>query len=159
MPIIVISSSNAIQDIEYAFSLWATDYIGKDIRYKELEIRVFHWYREYCLNKIGTKQALYDYHGLKYIPIKNEYTYKWNIIELSKSLKYIFSLFYTEQEKLLSEEYLIEKIWWYREDGEAKSALRVSLMRLRDALEKYQLWEWIETARWEGYIFRYPKKS
>lgn len=155
IPIIVISSSDNLHDIEYAFSIWATDYMGKDIRYKELEVRLFHWYREYCMSNISTKKWVASYYGLRFIQSSNEYMYNNNIIEFTKNMKYLFSLFFNEREKLLSDLYLIEKIWWYNEKVDMKNRLRVNIKRLRLLLGEYGLSSWIRNDWWEGYIFKY----
>jgi len=155
IPIIVISSSDTINDIEYAFSLGATDYMGKDIRYKELEIRVFHWYREYCMSNSNKRRWALFYHDLEYSQSKNEYLYNGKIIEFTKTTKYIFSLFFNEREKLLSDAYIIEKVWWYLERVDMKNTLRVNIRRLRGTLEEYGISHWLQNDWWEWYIFKY----
>ncbi len=157
IPIIVISSSDNINDIEYAFSLGATDYMGKDIRYKELEIRVFHWYREYCMSGPNKRRWALSYHDLEYSQSKNEYLYNGKIIEFTKTAKYIFSLFFNEREKLLSDAYIIEKVWWYNEKLDMKNTLRVNIRRLRATLEEYGISHWLRNDWWEGYIFKYRR--
>lgn len=155
IPIIVISSSDNIHDIEYAFSLWATDYMWKDIRYKELEVRLFHWYREYCMPNTNKKKWVLTYHGIEFIQSRNEYIYNKEIIEFTKNMKYLFSLFFNEREKLLTDDYLIEKVWWYHEHLDMKNTLRVNIRRLRATLEEYSISHWLRNDWWEGYIFKY----
>lgn len=155
VPIIVISSSDTINDIEYSFSLGATDYMGKDIRYRELEVRLFHWYREYCMGSIGKKRWALTYHGIEYSQSKNEYLYNGKIISFTKTAKYLFSLFFNEQEKLLTDEYIIEKVWWYHEQLDMKNTLRVNIRRLRATLDEYDISHWLHNDWWEGYIFKY----
>jgi len=155
IPIIVISSSDTINDIEYSFSLGATDYMGKDIRYKELEVRLFHWYREYCMGSMSKKRWALSYHGLEYSQSKNEYLYNGKIINFTKTAKYLFSLFYSEREKLLTDEYIIEKVWWYHEQLDMKNTLRVNIRRLRGTLEESGISHWLRNDWWEGYIFKY----
>lgn len=157
IPIIVISSSDTIDNIEYAFSLWATDYMGKDIRYKELEVRLFHWYREYCMWSLSDKRWALSYHDLVFSTLKNEYLYKWEVIQFTKTMKYIFSIFFNEREELLPDGYLIEKIWWYSDWADMKNTLRVNIRRLRHILGKYKIDHWIITNWWEWYMFAYSE--
>ena len=157
IPIIVISSSDSIHDIEYAFSIWATDYMGKDIRYKELEVRLFHWYREYCMSNTNKKKWALTYHGLEFIQSRNEYIYNNRVLDFTKNMKYLFSLFFNEREKLLSDSYLIEKIWWYNEKIDMKNRLRVNIKRLRLLLWDYWLSSWLQNDWGEGYVFKYSE--
>jgi DNA-binding response OmpR family regulator len=157
MPIIVISSSDTIADIEYAFSLGATDYMGKDIRYKELEVRLFHWYREYCMSSKNKKRWALSYYGLEFAQSRNEYLYKGKIIEFTKTMKYLFSLFFNERWELLTDEYIIEKVWWYHEHLDMKNTLRVNIKRLRLILWEYGISHWLKTDWGEWYIFSYSE--
>ena len=158
-PIIVISSSDTIADIEYAFSLGATDYMGKDIRYRELEVRIFHWYREYCMASLTKKKWAYAYHGLEYAQSKNEYLYAGTPIRFTKTAKYLFSLFFIEKEKLLTDDYIIEKVWWYIENADMKNTLRVNIKRLRQTLDEYWIWHWLKNDWGEWYIFKYSEEK
>lgn len=155
IPIIVISSSDTIHDIEYSFSLGATDYIGKDIRYQELEVRVFHWYREYCMKTTSNRRWSISYHELEFSQSKNDYLYKGKVINFTKVAKYIFSLLFNEREKLLSDDYIIEKVWWYNEEIDMGNTLRVNIKRLRSTLESYGISHWLQNEWWEWYIFKY----
>lgn len=155
LPIIVISSSDTIDNIEYAFSLGATDYMGKDIRYRELEVRLFHWYKEYCMSTAAKKRWALNYHGLEFSQTKNEYLYKWKVLNFTKATKYIFSLFFNWREKLIPDDYIIEKVWWYNDELDMKNTLRVNIKRLRTLLEEYGISHWLRTDWGEGYIFGY----
>lgn len=154
MPIVVISGFSDIDRLREAFEYWASDYIVKPIRLKELELRVSNWFKNYCLSKLTSawKGNVYHYKELSYHLDKNEFYFKRTHIPLTKNNKYILSLFFTSPERLLRESFLVEKIWWDICITVDRN-LRVSILRLKNSLSPFGLDTWIHNIRWEGYIF------
>lgn len=152
IPIIVISGYDDLSYLEKAFFLWASDYIIKPFRLNELEIRVQKWLSLYFYPDLSCYDEL-NYFWLKYNFSKNEFSYEWKILKLSKKAKYLLLLFLSEPEILLDENYLVEKIW-----GDVSYIidrnLRVSIFRLKNMLKPYNLDLWINNVRWEWYIIK-----
>ncbi len=152
IPVIVVSWYDELSYLEKAFSVWANDYITKPFRFRELEIRVFKWFAIYFYSDLKATENI-KYFWLEYCMQTNEFYYNWKILNLTKSNKYLLSLFLSNREILLKENYLIEKIW-----GDISCIiernLRVSILRLKRALEKHCLDSWICNIRGEGYILK-----
>lgn len=99
------------QRIEDGFNSGANDYIIKPFRLKELEIRVMKWFKTYFLSIYFGNDEIIEYGDLKYNISENQFYYKNNSIKLTKKNKYILSILLSQPEKLLTNTYLIEKIW------------------------------------------------
>ncbi len=153
IPIIVISGQEKIDMIERAFSLGASDYISKSIRLSEIRVRVIYWFKRYYLKALHMSNDSYVYRNLLYDIEKNMFYHDNIIMNLSRSNKYILGIFMMNAEKVLSESYLIEKIWWDYEDLSSERNLRVAIARLRKILEEYGIKKSIESIYGEGYIF------
>ncbi len=157
VPIIVISGRDDLSKIQWAFSLWANDYIIKWIRMKELELRIIHWFRYYHLWKMNLNEnSLYEYWKLSYNMERNEFSLDETRIQLTKSNKIMLSIFFTHAEKLLSETFLVSKFWWDI-SFEMRRNIRIHVFRLRWALSPYGIHEWLRTIHGEGYMFSQTK--
>lgn len=152
-PIIVISWINEIDWLRKAFDLWANDYIIKPIRFKELEIRILNFYKNYYFLKLKDCSNKYIYKDLFYDLNLNDFFYKNKKILLTKNSKYILSLFFANPEKLLSENYLTQKIWW-DVCFLVNRNLRVNILRLKKSLSPFWLDKRIQNIRWEWYILQ-----
>ncbi len=156
IPIIVISGYDDIDKLRYAFSLWISDYIIKPVRLRELEVRVLNWFHAYYSNKLSHSEKVFSYKNFSYNIDQNNFYYKWEYIPLSKNNKYILSLFFSQPEKILTEEYLCEKLWWditYSWDRN----IRINILRLKQKLAIYWLDACIQNIRSEWYIFSEKK--
>lgn len=151
-PIIVISWRWEIDTLRKAFDLWASDYIIKPMRLKELELRVINWFRQYNFLGIRLAWKIYNLGNLEYDLDKNEFYKNWNKLKLTRTNKYLLSVFFSHSWKILRDEFLREKIWWDRTTIVERN-LRVSILRLKQSLEEYGLSNWITNIRGEGYIF------
>ena len=153
IPIVVISGYDDIEKLRYAFSLGISDYIIKPVRLKELEVRVMNWFHSYYSTKLAYTGKVFSYGAMTYNIDQNKFYYSDNYIPLSKNEKYILSLFFSHPEKILSENYLCEKIW-----GDVvcieKRNIRVSIMRLKKKLAIYHLDTWIKNIHSEWYLFQ-----
>lgn len=151
IPIVIISSFSDINWLKNAFDNWANDYIIKPFRLKELELRINRWYKSYFCSMCYNNKDLIEYNWLSYDLQKNEFSYNWKIIKLSKKIKYLLSIFIWYREKLLTEEFLINKIWWDI-DLENNRNLRINILRLKKWLNPFWIDKWIKNIRWEWYI-------
>jgi DNA-binding response OmpR family regulator len=152
IPIIVISGMNDTERLREAFEYGANDYIFKPFRLKELELRILNWFKTYYLFNTPLSGKHYCYRDLQYDALRNEFLIDNTVIPLTRTSKYILSLFFTAPEILWRETVLIEKIW-----GDVYASidrnLRVSIYRLKRSLAPYGLDTWIQNIRGEGYIF------
>lgn len=155
IPIIVISGRDDISRIQQAFELWANDYMVKWIRMKELELRVMHWFKYYHFARIQSspdKDGIYIYKDLAYDVSRHEFSLQEQTIPLTKSAKSMLKIFFTNAEKLLSEEFIVTKMW-----GDItldiRRNVRINISRLRTSLHPFCIDSWIQTIHGEWYIF------
>ncbi|MCH2189210.1 response regulator transcription factor [Candidatus Gracilibacteria bacterium] len=153
LPVIIMSSISDYQFLEKAFTLGAHDYIIKPFRVRELQIRVQRWFHNYVFSEYYNYEQQLDYDGLTYYPGKNTFHFQTNEIVLSKANRYLLSLFLIHREKLLTQEFLVEKIWGSEELLSTKN-LRIKILRLKQQLAPHGIDHWIATTRGEGYIFQ-----
>ena len=148
--IIVMSGVADVEVLRLAFSYGASDYIIKPVRLAELQVRVENWYsRLYLYHESSSTLWVW---GIRYEPGKNEF-FKWDQkIPLSRMNKYLLSLFLIEQNKVITHEFLREKIWWDYDLTRERNT-RILIMRLRCVLKEFHIDHWITTSPWEGYIF------
>ena len=153
IPIVIISSMSDCYRIEWWFDAGANDYITKPFRIKELELRVLKWFKTYFLSLYFGCDKTIQYNELLYNISENQFYYQNKPLELTKKNKYILSILLSRPEKLISNTYLIEKIW-----GDIymviERNLRVSIHRLKSELEKHGCHNRITNVRWEGYMLK-----
>lgn len=153
IPIIIISWMSEISRLERWFNIWASDYITKPFRLKELEIRIYKWFKIYFYSDKSNNCSFLNYNWLTYHLEENTFYFNNIKIELTKWNKYLLWIFISNKEKILSERFLIEKIWWDIWFVVERN-LRVVILRLKKALEEHWLDNWIENVRWEWYILK-----
>ena len=154
MPLVIMSSYYELEWLQLAFDSWANDYIIKPFRLKELELRIFKWFKIYLINlKYDITDNFLQYWWLKYSIINNEFFFDKKLIKLTKKSKYLLFIFLWNNEKLLSEQFLIEKIWWDL-DMFIKRNIRIDILRLKNQINYLWIDTWINNIRWEGYIFK-----
>lgn len=151
VPIIIMSNIIQYRYLEDSFRLWAQDYLIKPFRIRELQIRIQRWFHSYVFTEFFSYEKTLNYHEIAFIPSTNEFKIAWEKLDLTKSNKYLFSLFLINREKLLSQNFLSEKIWGYSEETSWKN-LRIKILRLKQQLEKYSIGSWIHTIHGEGYL-------
>lgn len=153
IPIIIISSHSEYSYLEEAFARGAHDYVIKPFRTRELQIRIERWFRNYIFSEYFSLHNTLEYHEITYDIRAYEFYYKEKKLWLSKGSKYLLSLMLIHREKLLSHDFLVEKIWWWS-DKDYEKNLRIRIMRLKDQLKKSWIDSWIQTVRWEWYILK-----
>lgn len=151
IPIIMISSFSDCDWIEKSFYYWANDYIIKPFRLKELVIRIEQWFKMYLSFHIHCEEKL-TYKWLEYSIQKNEFLFDGKTITLTKKNKYLLSLLLIHSEKIVTNTFLLEKIWG--DDFLKERNTRISVLRLKKALWEFWLNKWIHNIRGEGYMLR-----
>ena len=152
IPVVIISSHNEYWFLEKAFALWANDYVIKPFRNRELQIRIQRWFRHYIFSEYFSINNTLNYWKLRYDISAYEFFICDKKMILTKWSKYLFSLFVVHREKILTRDFLINKIWWFSEEDYEKN-LRIKIMRLKSILKLYGMDDWIKTIRWEWYLF------
>lgn len=153
IPIIMISWYDEYSFIRKSFLLGAHDYIQKPFRNRELQIRIQRWFHNYIISEYSTWKKQLIYKDIIFDLIEYEF-YIWETkIYFSKWEKYLFSLFFIYKEKLLTYNFLSEKIWWWW-DIDKSSALRIKIMRLKRQLALHWMQNDIVTVRWEWHILQ-----
>ena len=125
----------------------------KPFRARELQIRIERWFRNYVFSEYFSINKTLEYHEITYDISAYEFYNGDKEIVLSKSNKYLLSLFFIHREKLITQETLVEKIWWHSEKDYEKN-LRIKIMRLKEQLKEAGVDSWIHTIRGEWYMFK-----
>lgn len=152
IPIVIISGLNDVWWIKVSFENWANDYICKPFRLAELEVRSLKWFNKFLNSNYLLEDDDINYWVLTYKLSSNSFFVYDKEMNLSKLNKYILLLFISKPEILLTNIYLIEKIWW--DSNLQERNLRVNIMRLKKSLEKYWIDHFINNVRGEWYIFK-----
>ncbi len=119
---------------------------------RELEIRVERWFRTFLYNKLKVQKQL-NYFWLRKDLFSGDFYYKNEKIKLTKNSKFILTLFLKSPETLITDRFLIDKIWWDISSVIERNP-RVNITRLKKSLSKYQIDSWIQNIRWEWYILK-----
>jgi two-component system, OmpR family, response regulator len=153
IPIIVISGLAELEKLRYAFELGANDYLIKPLRLKEIELRVVNWFQKFYLSANPSAGNIHYYNDLSFNIEKNEFYYRGDFIPLTKQSRIILWIFFSQPEKILSESFLVDKIWGSGEFGNNGHTFRVALLRLKQGLAEFGIDNWIQNIRGEGYTF------
>jgi len=154
IPVVVMSSYNELKWLQSAFECWANDYIIKPFRLKELELRIFKWFKMYLINlNYNVTDNYLFYSWLKYCITCNEFFFNDKSLKLTKKNKYLLFVFMWNNNKLLSERFLIDKVYWDLDLFNNRN-IRVDILRLKKVLNTFWINTWIKNIRWEWYIFK-----
>lgn len=88
-----MSGFNDLDRLREAFECGASDYIIKPIRLRELEIRILNWCKNYYLMTTKSVGSVHFYEELSYDISRNEFSFAGEQISLTKSNKYLLSVF------------------------------------------------------------------
>jgi len=152
IPIIIISCLWHIDWLEKGFLIWVNDYLVKPFRLRELELRVNRWFRTFLYNKLKTKKELV-YYSLRKDLFSWDFYYKDKKINLTKNSKFILTLFLQSPETLITDRFLIDKIWWDVSSVIERNP-RVNITRLKKSLVEFWIDYWVHNVRGEGYILK-----
>lgn len=145
MPIIFLTAQDEETSIVLGLDLGADDYIVKPFRTRELISRI-----KSVLRRYGKKEEnnIIQYKDIKIDTISAK-VYKNNKEIIFTSLEYrILLMLFTNQNKLITREQLLEKIWDIAGNFVNDNTLTVYIKRIREKLEDDSI---IKTVRGLGY--------
>jgi two-component system OmpR family response regulator len=146
IPILVITAYHSMHYLKEAFELDVNDYIKKPFDPKEIQIRVKRWFGK--TQRLPKKKISYD--SLSYDSEKNSFYFKRKAIKISKINKKLLTIFIKNPEKILSQEFLKEKLWadyHLRQNRNIRSNIQLLRKDLKGACSN-----WIQNRPGEGYI-------
>ena len=145
IPIIILTAQDEETSIVLGLDLGADDYIVKPFRTRELISRI-----KSVLRRYGKKEEnnIIQYKDIKIDTISAK-VYKNNKEIIFTSLEYrILLMLFTNQNKLITREQLLEKIWDIAGNFVNDNTLTVYIKRIREKLEDDSI---IKTVRGLGY--------
>ncbi|RDY25561.1 DNA-binding response regulator [Romboutsia weinsteinii] len=149
-PVIMLTAKNMENDKVEGLEIGADDYITKPFSIKELLARISSVLRRYNLNNEHEESVLFA-GNLKLDLSKHEVTKNNAKIELTLKEFELLKLLIQNKGKVLSRNYLLDKIWGYEYYGETRT-VDVHIRYLRKKIEGENGQEkYIETIRGVGY--------
>ena len=153
IPVIMLTAKNMERDKIEGLELGADDYITKPFSIKELLARISSVLRRYNINKenIGNIESILTVGNLNMNLLKYE-VYRGNEkVDLTLKEFELLKLLLENKGKVLSRNYLLDKIWGYDYYGETRTVdVHIRYLRKKiegnDSSEKY-----IQTIRGVGY--------
>ena len=146
MPVIFLTARDEETNVVMGLDLGADDYIIKPFRIRELISRINSVLRRY--GKQENKNNLLEYKNIK-IDMNLAKVYKDGKEILFTSLEYkILLLMFSNQNKLITREELLDKIWDIAGNFVNDNTLTVYIKRIREKLEDENI---IKTVRGMGY--------
>lgn len=148
IPIIMLTARDSVMDKVSGFQMGADDYVVKPFAIEELLARI-----EALLRRVNNSSESVNLIEFKDIVINIESrTVECNGKQINLTTKEYELLLYLvkNKNKVLTRDYLIEKIWGYDYDGE-NNVVDVYIRHLRSKLNKD---DYIQTVRGVGYVIR-----
>ena len=146
MPVIFLTARDEETNVVMGLDLGADDYIIKPFRIRELVSRINSVLRRY--GKQENKNNLLEYKNIK-IDMNLAKVYKDGKEIVFTSLEYkILLLMFSNQNKLITREELLDKIWDIAGNFVNDNTLTVYIKRIREKLEDENI---IKTVRGMGY--------
>ena len=150
IPIIMLTAKDMENDKIEGLELGADDYITKPFSIKELLARISSVLRRYNISRDNTEDIL-TIGNLKVNLVKHEVSKGSEIIDLTLKEFELLRLLIENKGKVLSRNYLLDKIWGYDYYGETRTVdVHIRYLRKKiedeDSSEKY-----IQTIRGVGY--------
>ncbi len=146
IPVIFLTAQDEETSVVLGLDLGADDYIIKPFRTRELISRINSVLRRYGKNEKNA--SIIQYKNIK-IDINKAVVYKEDKEIIFTSLEYkILLLLFTNQNKLITREQLLERIWDMAGNFVNDNTLTVYIKRIREKLEDETI---IKTIRGLGY--------
>ena len=151
IPVIMLTAKNMENDKVEGLEIGADDYITKPFSIKELLARISSVLRRYNLTSLGEENNILTTGNLKLDLSKHEVTKGSEKIEITLKEFELLKLLIQNKGKVLSRNYLLDKIWGYEYYGETRT-VDVHIRYLRKKIEDEDKSEkYIETIRGVGY--------
>ncbi|MEA3523370.1 MAG: response regulator transcription factor [Campylobacterota bacterium] len=147
IPVIFLTAKNKESDIEEGFEIGADDYMTKPFRMKELILRIKAILKR---TKPNIDKNTVDYRDMILSLASRQLHINTTLIELSKLE---FDLLYTlisNQNIVLSREYLLEHVWRGDEFYQDRT-VNVAINRLKEKIDPEKNKDYIKTVRGVGY--------
>ena len=147
-PVIMLTAKNMESDKVEGLEIGADDYITKPFGIKELLARIVSVLRRYNINSKVEGEIL-NHKGITLNLSKHEVLKNNEKIDLTLKEFELLKLLLQYKGKVLSRNYLLDKIWGYEYYGETRTVdvhIRYLRKKIEDDSEKY-----IETIRGVGY--------
>ena len=147
-PVIMLTAKNMESDKVEGLEIGADDYITKPFGIKELLARIVSVLRRYNINSKVEGEIL-NHKGITLNLSKHEVLKNNEKIDLTLKEFELLKLLLQHKGKVLSRNYLLDKIWGYEYYGETRTVdvhIRYLRKKIEDDSEKY-----IETIRGVGY--------
>jgi len=145
IPVLILTAMGAPEDIIRGFDMGSDDYLTKPYDLYVFLIRV-----ETLLRRASTIPEVIGFGGIKLYPASGRALLNGEDIVLSQKEYSILQQFVQYPEKILSAEYLYEKVWG-QEMTEDDNSLKVAISKLRTKLSNSDYT--ITASRGEGYYF------
>ncbi len=151
IPIIMLTAKNVENDKIEGLDAGADDYITKPFSIKELLARINSVLRRYNINNTTSQKTILSVGNLKLDLQKHEVLKSDQRIDLTLKEFELLRLLLENKGKVLSRNYLLDKIWGYEYYGETRT-VDVHIRYLRKKIETDNEDEkYIETIRGIGY--------
>ena len=147
-PVIMLTAKNMESDKVEGLEVGADDYITKPFGIKELLARIVSVLRRYNINS-KVEGDILNHKGITLNLSKHEVLKNNEKIDLTLKEFELLKLLLQHKGKVLSRNYLLDKIWGYEYYGETRTVdvhIRYLRKKIEDDSEKY-----IETIRGVGY--------
>ncbi len=134
-PIIMLTAKNTEEDVIQGFSLGADDYVAKPFSVAQLVLRVKAVLRRSSKNEAQSDKIQLD--SQSYIDITNlEVKIKGECIPLTKREAEVISYLYNNQQRPVSREELLEKVWGYQKDMDIETrTVDIHIAKIRRKIE------------------------
>jgi len=143
IPVLILTAMGAREDIIRGFQTGSDDYLTKPY-----DLHVFLMRVETLLRRADAIPDTIEYGGIKLLPIAGRALLNGDDMLLSQKEYAILQLLIQRPEKILSAEYLYEKVWG-QEMNEKDNSLKVAISKLRNKLADSHYT--VTASRGEGY--------
>ena len=143
IPVLVLTTLDTTEDIMRGFEVGGDDYLTKPYELPVFLVRV-----ETLLRRAAAIPDTLEFGTLKLYPSSNRVVVNGVSIDVSQKEYSLLQLFVQRPNKILTAEYLYEKVWGY-EMMENENAVKVTVSKLRNKL--FEFGYTLTSSRGEGY--------
>lgn len=149
VPVIFLSSASDKMNMLMAMNMGGDDFIAKPVDLDLLVAKLQAVFRRtYSFN--GNEQVI-DYQKIQLFLLEGELHYREQVVHLTPNETKILALLFSEAEKTISKEAIMEKLW-ESEEFISKNTLTVNMTRLRKKITAGGIPPIIHTIKGVGYM-------